>query len=87
MTNVETTLIIFLSVGLGILLLLSIIVVFIFIQILQNIHRITQKAEATTENLGEVVKAFGKKIAPLAFTTIITALMKRVTKRRKSGEE
>lgn len=86
MTGFEHWLVIILGVFFAILLILSIVVVAIFVRILQNIHSITKKAEATTENLSETIKVLGKKIAPVAVSTLIGALFKRYKGRNKDEE-
>lgn len=87
MTGVETTLLIVLGVGFGILLLLSIMVVFIIVRILQNIQHITQKAQDTTDNFSEVLKVFGKKVAPIAVSTLVGAIAKKLKQRANAREE
>ncbi|MFI5240750.1 MAG: hypothetical protein ACHQUB_03525 [Candidatus Saccharimonadia bacterium] len=87
MTGLETTLVIILAVGFGLLLLLSIIVVFIIISILQNIRHITQKAENATDNLAEIAKAVAQKAGPGLASALIGLAMKKFKKSHKSEKE
>lgn len=87
MTSVEVTLLIIIAAGFAILLLLSIVAVVIIVQILRNIHHITEKAEATTDNLAETLKVLGKKLAPVAITSLVSSIISRIKKRHNSKED
>lgn len=87
MTGIETVLIVILGVGFGILLILAIVAVVIVVKILKNVQNITQKAEATTENLAQLVFKAGKKIAPLALSSIAGAVFKKFKQRKGAKEE
>lgn len=87
MNGIETTLVIILGIGYALLLLLSIIVVYVIVRILQNIHHITEKAEATTNNISETVIAIGKKLAPGAASALVGMAIKRFKKKRAKQRE
>lgn len=80
MQELQTVLIIILSIGFGILLLLGIAMVFIIVNILNNVRRITQRVDETSENMGEMAKYMGKKVAPAA----VGALMRVALRSAKS---
>lgn len=81
--NVQTTLVILLAVGYLVLILASIIAAVIVIKILNSIRRITQRAESTTENMSELVKTLGKRLAPVALSSLVGVVAKKVKDRRK----
>lgn len=87
MTGIETTLLIILAAGFGILLLLSIIVAFVIVRILQNVHHITQKAEATTDNVSATLMSLGKKFGPGVASAIIGVAVNQFKKRRNKKED
>lgn len=86
MNGVETTLLVILGTGFAILLVLVIIAAVIIVKILRNVQNITQKAEATTDNLLRSLLSVGKKVAPVAASTIAGVVFKKL-KRRKSVRE
>jgi hypothetical protein len=87
MTGVETTLLVILSTGFVILLVLAIIAVVIIVKILRNVQNITQKAEATTDNLAQTLMSVGKKVAPLAASTVAGMVFKKFKRRKAAREE
>lgn len=76
-------LIIVLSTGFIILLGLSIFLVFLAVKIMSSLRRMAQRTEDATESFTAVIKTVGKKIAPMAATTIAGAVLKRAKNRRK----
>ena len=84
MNNIQTTLVILLAVGYLILILTTIIAAVIVVKILQNIRHITQKAATTSDNMADLVKSLGKKVAPVALSTVMGAVMKRFNDKRKA---
>jgi succinate dehydrogenase/fumarate reductase cytochrome b subunit len=82
--NVQTTLVILLAVGYLVLILAAIIAAVIVIKILNGVRHITAKAEATTENMSELVKTLGKRIAPVALSSLMGLVVKKVKDRRKA---
>ncbi len=70
MQEVQTILIILLSIGFFILLILGIAMVLVLFKIMTNIRRITQRLDETTENLGDMATYVGKKVAPTALSAL-----------------
>lgn len=86
MEETQTILVILLSIGFLFLLVMSSIVVFLLIKILQNIRRVTQRVDETSENMGEMVKYVGRKVGPAAVTalgSILWRTTKQSLKRKK----
>jgi uncharacterized protein YoxC len=81
MENIQTILLIILSIGFAILLIIAIAVGFLIVKILSNIRRITQRVDETSENLGEMTKYMGQKVGPAA----AAALWSLVWRRTKSS--
>lgn len=77
MNSVETALVIVLSVGMAALLVLSIILVSIMIAIMKNVQKISERAEEATSNVNELIASLGRKVAPVAVSGIVSALMRR----------
>ena len=77
MNSVETALVIVLSVGMAALLVLSIILVSITISVMKNVQKISERAEEASGNISELVSSFSRKMAPVAASGIISALIKR----------
>ena len=83
MQEVQTILIILLSIGFGVLLILGIIMVVVLIKIMTNIRRVTQRLDETSENMGEMAKYVGKKVAPAAMSAVGSMLMRRAKSKIK----
>ncbi len=86
MEQAQTILVILLSIGFLFLLIMSSIVVFLLIKILQNIRRVTERVDETTQNMGEMFKYVGKKVGPAALTALGSVLWrstKQSIKRKK----
>ena len=77
MTSAESILVVLLAATLLILLVLSIVVISLFLKILGNVRRISEKAEAVTDNFGDIAAMVGKKVAPLALSAAVTAALRR----------
>jgi hypothetical protein len=75
---VETTLVIILSVGFLTLLILSIILVSIMLAIMKNVKRISERAENVTSSAANIAEMLGKKVAPLAVSALVAAVLRRV---------
>ncbi len=75
-----TILVVFLSVALLSFLILGIIAATFSIQILRNVRQISRRAEETTENLADLTKMIGSKVAPVALSAAIAAAMRRFMK-------
>jgi hypothetical protein len=84
MNNVEFALVILLSIGFLILIVLSIILVSLMLAIMKNLKRISQRAEAATENVAGMAETLSRNLAPLAASGILGVLVKRFTGKRKS---
>jgi hypothetical protein len=85
--NVQLVLVILLGVGYTLLLIMSLVAVYIVIRILQSIRHIARNAEMTTDNMSEVVKMVGKRIAPVAMSGLAGAVFKFVNDKRKGAKE
>jgi len=75
--TVETALLIVLSVGMAALLILSIILVSIMIAVMKNVQKISERAEEATSNLNELFASLGRKVAPVAVSSILGAILRR----------
>jgi hypothetical protein len=82
--NIETILVILLSVGFIVLLTLSIILTTVLIGILKNVRRISEKAEEAAENMSDITAMVGRRVAPIAVSSVIAAVMNRFKDRGKS---
>ena len=87
MGTVELVLLIVLGVGFLILLILAIIISFIIVKIMQNLRRISTKAEAATDNLSSTLKVVAKRVAPMAVTTIIGMIIKKLNTKKSKEDE
>ncbi len=86
MQELQTVLIILLSIGFGILLLMGIAMVFIIVNILNNVRRITQRVDETSENMGEMAKYMGKKVAPAAVGALMRVALRGVKSKVKKDK-
>ncbi len=85
MQDIQTVLVVLLSIGFAVLLVLGIIMVFILIRIITNIRHITQRLDETTENMGEMAKHVGKKVAPAALSALGSLLIRKAKSKVKKG--
>jgi hypothetical protein len=86
----QTVLVVFLSTALLIFLVLGIIATTLAIQILRDIKQISRRAEETTQNLADISKMIGDKVAPVALSAAIAAALRRLTNSEnnsKKGDE
>lgn len=83
--DVPTVLLIILSIGFAVLLILSITLAFILVKILSTVRRITLKAEEATDSIGAAAISVAKKVAPLAVSTAVGAVLKKARKHKKGG--
>jgi hypothetical protein len=86
MQEVQTILVVILSIGFVILLIMGIAMVVILIKIMTNIRRITQRLDETTENMGEMAKYVGNKVAPAAMSALGAVLMRSAKSKFKRGK-
>lgn len=77
MNNVELAWVIILSVGFLVLIVLSIILISIMIAVMRNVKRISDRAEEATANVADLAAIVGKKVAPLAASAMVAAVMRR----------
>ena len=77
MTNVETILVVFLSVALLVFLILGIVLITIFIGILRNVRRISQRAEEASTSFADIAQMVSNKVAPVALSAAIAAALRR----------
>jgi predicted Holliday junction resolvase-like endonuclease len=87
MSTIELVLLIVLGVGVFILLILAIVIAFIIVKIMQNLRRISSKAEAATDNLSSTLKVVAKRVAPVAATTIIGMVLKKLSNKKTKEDE
>ncbi len=91
MTSVDQTLVILLSVGMIVLLILSIVLVSLLIAVVQNVRRVAQRAERATENISDLAATISQRLAPVAASSIMAALVRRFVgkpkKERKHGSD
>jgi hypothetical protein len=59
------------------LLILSIILVSIMIAVMKNVQKISERAEEATSNLNELFASLGRKVAPVAVSSLVSALVRR----------
>lgn len=77
MNEVETALVIILSLGFLTLLILSIILVSMMLSVMRNLKRISERAEEVTSNAADLTAMISKKVAPLAMSAVVAAIMRR----------
>jgi hypothetical protein len=75
--TVETVLVILLSVGFLTLLILSIIVVSLMLAVMRNVKRISDRAEEVATNAADIAAMVGKRVAPIAVSTVVAAALRR----------
>ena len=77
MNDVETALVILLSIGFLTLLILSIILVSMMLAVMRNVKRISARAEEVTANAADLAAMVSKKVAPLALSAALAAVMRK----------
>jgi hypothetical protein len=87
MNTVELVLVVLLSVGFLTLIIMSIILMSLMLAIMKNLKRISERAESATSNVAGIVESIGAKLAPLAMSGLVAAVMKRFTGKHKSKDE
>jgi len=81
------TLVIILSVMLGLFLLISIVLGLLLIKILKRVRMITDKAEHVVENVESVGLFFKKAAGPLALGKFVTNIAETVMNRTANRKE
>lgn len=87
MEQVQTILLIILSAGFAVLLILGIIMVFVLLKIATHIRHVTQRLDETTENMGEMAKYMGRKVAPKALSALGALLVRSAKNKVKRGRK
>lgn len=64
-------------------LIVGIAVVVVLLNILKNIRRVTQRVDETSENMGEMAKYFGSKVAPVAASALGSVLWRKAKSKMK----
>ena len=77
MATPETILVVLLSAALLLFLILSIVAAVIFIRILRSVNKMAERAEEATASLSDILKMVGKTMAPVAFSGVVAAAMRR----------
>jgi hypothetical protein len=85
--NVETVLVILLSVGFIILLVLSATLLIILIKISRSLQRMTARAEVATENLSEAMRGLAKRLAPGMLAGLAGVAMRKMRGRKPRSDE
>lgn len=82
MDTTTSVLLILLAAGYILLLVLAIAFVIILISILRQVKRITDKAEQTTDNLSGLIVSMGKRVAPVALSAVVAAVLRKFKSRK-----
>lgn len=86
MYTVELVLVILLSIGFLTLIILSIILLSVMLAIMKNLRRIAERAETATSSVAGIAETFGRKLAPLAASSLLALVMKRFTGTKSKGK-
>jgi len=81
--DAQTILVILLSIGFIVLMGISISLLLILIRIMRSVQHITEKAEATTNNLQSIVRDAGRRMAPGIISSLVATVMRRARGRRR----
>jgi hypothetical protein len=84
--TVELILVILLSAGFLTLIVLSIILLSLMLAIMRNVKRMSERAEVATSSVANVMESLSRKVAPIAVSGVVTALMKRFMGKHNSKE-
>lgn len=87
MQDVQTVLVILLSIGFLILLIISIAVMFVLFKIMTNVRRFTQRVDEGTENINEMIKYIGKKAGPAAASALAGVALRSMKSSFKRGKK
>ena len=83
MTQVETALLIILTISYATLLILSIIAVSIAIKILKSIRNISARVETGVEEISDTIDSVTEKIKPIVTAGIVKFIMGMLSKKKK----
>lgn len=64
-----------------ILLIVVIVLIVLLLRVVGTVKRVADKAEQTTESIGDVAMMVGKKVAPVAISSAIAAALRRMRKK------
>ena len=67
----------------AIFLIIGIAVVIMLLNILKNIRRVTQRVDETSENMTEIAKYMGTKLAPAAASAVVALFWRKAKSRIK----
>ncbi len=87
MNTVELVLVVLLSVGFLTLIVLSIVVLSLMLAIMKNLKRISDRAESATSNVAGIIESLSSKLAPIALSGLVGAIMKRFSGKHQSKGE
>lgn len=79
----QTALIILLSVTLIVFLVFSIVFLFNLIKISRNVNSLTEKVDDAADNVVSATSAFKSMATPLAISTVVGNLIRKVVKSNK----
>lgn len=82
MQNLEMALLVILIAIFLVLLILAILVVVLIVKILRNIQHVSQRISDVSDDVPEFLKVIGKRIAPVALTTVIGAFLRKARSKR-----
>lgn len=71
-----------LGIGFFILLVLSIVIASLVIIIVRRVNRLSVKAETATENISSAAAMVGTKLAPVAISTLLGLVAKKMKSRK-----
>ena len=86
MTNIESTLLILLSIGFLVWVVIAIAIALIIMKILQNVRRVSEKAELATDNLNQALRVISKKVAPMALSSLMGMAVSKLKKHKKGRD-
>ena len=87
MQDPETVLVIILSIGFAMFLILGCVMVYIAIKVLMNIRNVTERLDETTENMSEMAKYMGQKVAPAAMAALMQVIVRGVKSKTKRKDK
>jgi hypothetical protein len=85
MSTIETVLVIMLGIGFFVLLVLAIIVLSLLIAIMRRMKRISERAEEATANISDAASLVSSKLAPVAISTLVGIITKKMRNRGKDS--
>jgi membrane protein implicated in regulation of membrane protease activity len=80
-------LLVVLATTLFIFLILAIVAIVLVVKILSNVNKATQKVSVALDSVPEFAKLIGKRMAPVAVSTLVSTILKRARDKRKYKED